>query len=459
MYYCRKCGARLDEGARFCRLCGTPTVAAAQPKHTPVIQRSRSSALPLLISVVAAIAIVGFLLAFLFFVPVNDVDFADSKSIPKSGAVDMIKLDFEADIAQVNVVCTDLPDDFVRVDVTAQGSTGFLGSSEPVELSLSSQTSSGVLTVTSEVSRSETWLSSFALDVTCNVYVDASAVVDLDVQNTVGTITLSADAPVTFEDLSLQTQTGTVEADLLDTVFVNGDISIETTTGRVNFVWNNIHVSPTSEVKLGSTTGSVTASVLHSRDLSGNVSFNAKTTTGRVNLNLNISGQVGAQITSDTDVGSINVDSTNFVGDESPIYSSNYPAAGNFLVDLETTTGSVNINAVYTPKELSTQEQVRNQVMAYIEANHPETAVFMQVFAWTGGRVDTGLIGAETYTYLSSGWNVTLQYPVVPNAPYTVTADYSATTADGQASIPYRIIWTGTWQNNTITEESYVFAQ
>jgi hypothetical protein len=111
-------------------------------------------------------------------------------------------------------------------------------------------------------------------------------------------------------------------------------------------------------------------------------------------------------------------------------------------------------------EELSTQEQARDDVMEYIKNTHSETAQFMNDLVWTGGRVTSeGMVGGETYIYLSQGWNVTIHYPVVQNPIYEVTADYSATAADSGASIPYRVTWTGTWENATITETSYDFAQ
>jgi hypothetical protein len=112
------------------------------------------------------------------------------------------------------------------------------------------------------------------------------------------------------------------------------------------------------------------------------------------------------------------------------------------------------------PPELSIQEQVRDDAMTYSQTNHSETTQFMNNLAWTGGRTTPdGILGAETYTYLSQGWNVTIHYPVVQNPIYAVTADYSATAANSNASIPYRVVWTGTWENATITEASYDFAQ
>lgn len=107
--------------------------------------------------------------------------------------------------------------------------------------------------------------------------------------------------------------------------------------------------------------------------------------------------------------------------------------------------------------EVLVPEQVRDAVMEYIEANHPETAQLMGELVWTGGKVETGLLGAEIYNYESQGWNVTISYPVIVNPVYDVTVNYSV--PDGVISIPYAVIWEGTWENGTITEADYVFAQ
>jgi hypothetical protein len=94
--------------------------------------------------------------------------------------------------------------------------------------------------------------------------------------------------------------------------------------------------------------------------------------------------------------------------------------------------------------------------MDFVKSSHPETAQFMNGLVWTGGRTTPpDIVGAETYMYYSSGWNVTITYPVVPNAIYKIVADFSAV----GVAIPYRIIWKGTWQNEIINETSYVFAQ
>jgi len=94
--------------------------------------------------------------------------------------------------------------------------------------------------------------------------------------------------------------------------------------------------------------------------------------------------------------------------------------------------------------------------MYYIKSNHPDPAQFMKDLVWTGGSVTSqNIVGAETFMYYSQGWNVTISYPVVPNAIYTIVVDYSSLSI----GIPYRVIWKGTWQNEVINETSYVFAQ
>lgn len=112
-----------------------------------------------------------------------------------------------------------------------------------------------------------------------------------------------------------------------------------------------------------------------------------------------------------------------------------------------------------TPPELPIQEQVRDDAMAYIKTSHPETAQFMNSLAWTGGRTTPqNILGAETYTYTGQGWNVTIHYPVIAHPTYAITADYSAP-FNGGVSIPYRVMWQGTWENGNITETSYTLAQ
>ncbi len=90
-------------------------------------------------------------------------------------------------------------------------------------------------------------------------------------------------------------------------------------------------------------------------------------------------------------------------------------------------------------------DQIRDQAMVYIAANHTQTIPLMETISWTGGRQDAGLLGSEKYQYTSGNWTMMLQYPVVPNPIYTITANYTA--GDGFS-------WMGTYQNGVLNQTS-----
>ncbi|MDD3791642.1 MAG: hypothetical protein PHY74_00755 [Candidatus Bathyarchaeota archaeon] len=95
-------------------------------------------------------------------------------------------------------------------------------------------------------------------------------------------------------------------------------------------------------------------------------------------------------------------------------------------------------------------EQIRDGAMLYLGANHTETFQLMDDLTWSGGRQETGGLGAETYVYLSGSWSVVIDYPVVLNPLYTITIDY--------ASEGLSVNWVGTYQNTTFTENSYTIS-
>jgi hypothetical protein len=456
MSYCHKCGAKLDKDARFCRACGTPVEIATIIERVP--QRRRTGSWQTTTAIILiAILLVAFFVAIAAFFPVKSVNFNQTYEVAKIPNVDAVSLNFDADVADVNLIPADLPNQLVKMEVLANGSTALFGSdTEPVKIIFTNETFGRDITVTSDVSRSVAWPFSFNLKVTCNIYVDISAPLNINVQTSVGKIHMNTSVPVVFQNLALRTTTGNVEAYLTGGTILTANSSFSTTTGSIKFIWDNIQVTGNTDLQFASTTGSINADFTQNQVLSGNVSVEVTTTTGSLNVGMNVSDNVGAQLTSHTTTGSISVDAQSFNGNKSPIYSSNYPATSNFLVNSQTTTGSIHLTVAYQPPEAPIQEQVRDAVMNFIKTNHGETAQFMQNLNWAGGRVNRGLIvGAELYTYISDGWNVTMTYPVVPNTIYTVTSDYKAQ----DTGIPYRVIWGGTWQNNTITETDYTFAQ
>jgi hypothetical protein len=98
------------------------------------------------------------------------------------------------------------------------------------------------------------------------------------------------------------------------------------------------------------------------------------------------------------------------------------------------------------PKTLTAVDEIRDGAMVYLAANHTGTVSLMSDLSWSGGRQDTGLLGAETYVYTSGSWSCVIDYPVVLNPIYTIRMDYSKDSA--------AIQWMGSYQSGSFNETS-----
>jgi len=345
MPYCRKCGTELDETAWFCSACGTPVAVAAPVTKQTAPERRPIHVLPvaILIAVLVSAGVIGALLV----LPVSPVHFNQTNPVPEAGMDDLF-FDLQVDVAQVNIVFKDLPSNVLMLNVTADGSVGiFEDPDQTVSVTFTYQATNNSIVVIANVSLVAQWSIFNDLNVKCDVYIDPSADLTLQVRSSVGNIHLVADSEVTLESLRLEATTGNIDVSLSEDAVVAGYVSLRTTTGTVWFEMDEADVSRDISVNLQSTTGGVNVDLAASRMLSGNVTVNARATTGSVNLDMAIDGNVGARIESTANLGGITSDVKRFSGNESPIQSNNYPAGSNFLVDLRTETGGININAVY----------------------------------------------------------------------------------------------------------------
>jgi hypothetical protein len=102
---------------------------------------------------------------------------------------------------------------------------------------------------------------------------------------------------------------------------------------------------------------------------------------------------------------------------------------------------------IYINNQLPLPEQVRNDIVNFLRT-HADATPYLQTFDWTGGNITPdGLVSSSTYSYISNGWNVTMQYPIIPNPLYSITANYNQG--------PFNIAWGGTWQNGNTIEITY----
>jgi hypothetical protein len=281
-------------------------------------------------------------------VPIRNVNYNQSNITPTAPGINNVYVSLDADVADINVFTVSAPDELARVNVSVVGSTGLFGSnSQPVKVQFNSTDSNGTSTVTCKITRDEAWPLSYALGVTCNIYLNPNVTLNVQVSTGVGNVKLVSNQSITYQALSLQSTTGTVDAAISGNAAFNGPIKASTVTGSVEFRWSNCQLRGNNSLTLAATTGSVYANLTQDQPLGGIVTVSAATVTGSVNFNLLLSGSNAACITSNTSVGHISATVQNFNGNQSPLYSINYPATNNLRAYLATTVGSVNIEAAY----------------------------------------------------------------------------------------------------------------
>lgn len=345
MPYCRKCGTKLEEDARFCFKCGTPVVVTIPP--APQARQMPMGKNPFLIPAIFLIGIVltAVIVSAIVFAPVNPVNFNQTNEVNQPN-VNRLNLNFQADVAEINIIAQNLTDKTILTTVSATGSTSIFGSPKPIYVSFSNETVGNELTVTSKISRNQ-GIFSENLKVVCYIYINPSLNLSLNVKSDVGKILFNAQAPATIKSLNLEATTGIAQANIEKGTIVAGEISLKTTTGNVHFRMDKANVYGNVTVNLQSTTGSVEMAITETEKLSGNVQVNAATTTGAVNLAMLLDDGVGARIESKTDFGGITTDIENFSGNKSPIQSNNYPAESNFFINMRTNMGGIHIKATY----------------------------------------------------------------------------------------------------------------
>ena len=157
---------------------------------------------------------------------------------------------------------------------------------------------------------------------------------------------MNAEKSATFQSINLHANAGEVQANLQNAT-IAGDVSLTTQAGTVNFGLRQASLQGNQTVTLHSNAGSVSMDITQTKTLQGNLNVNAVTELGSVNVALQIDGDVGAKIISQTNLGSLHLDVQHFSGNQSPIQSDNYPAASNIEINSRTNLGSININAVY----------------------------------------------------------------------------------------------------------------
>jgi predicted nucleic acid-binding Zn ribbon protein len=350
MPYCWKCGTLVEEDAKFCPKCGT-VVSSAPAGAKQRIEKPRRRPLGFVAIVLISILVVAVIVAAFFLLPVRTVSASESRSIPYQAGVENLDLRFRADVSGVNITFEELDNAIATVNVSAIGGAGVFALPDLFNLTLDYTVRDRVMNATIDIDTfGGGWPWHPWLHINCDVRIDPSVRVGLNVKTGVGKILVKTEHGVIFDALNLEAVTGGVRADLTEDVVIGGNVSLRTVTGGTELLWENVVVNGNTIVNLMTTTGGIAADIRQAAMLSSNVTLNAHATTGGISFAIEIRGHIGAKIESATTLGGVDVDrQVGFSGTKSPLQSNNYPDDTNIEATLETTTGGVGIDAKYNP--------------------------------------------------------------------------------------------------------------
>jgi len=330
---------------RFCPNCGATLREQVKPIKPPAKRPFWTAPV---VALVVATVIMAILIPSLF-LPLVEVKDSASESVPFQATVDRIDLEFRGDMSDVDLVFAEMEGKLLNIDVEMDGRRGVLSSETVLELNLGHrvQTVGTEQVMFIEISVDSTpELTLFPWgSVDCEVTIDPDRICDVYARTDMGTVRMDVPADVQLGEVYLKSSTGRVDLRLDEGAVVSDDITLETGTGEVRLDWERVSMLEDVALVLDTDTGSISMNV-DQEEMTSDVEMIAHTDTGTVELRLDIVDDVGAQITSDVDVGDIEViEDDGFEGVDDFLRSENYPGGGNFMIDLSTDTGSIEIEA------------------------------------------------------------------------------------------------------------------
>jgi len=350
MPYCRKCGAKLEDDAQFCHVCGTPIAQTVAKPETRRTTRVVSRPMTYLAIALICVLVIAVFFSMMIFIPGHEIAYSESHGVGYRPDVKILNLTLTASVASIKVSFEHLADSLVTLNVSATGRAGMFAPSTPLNVTFTNSTTGNVLVVDTNVKTSSHMWPWQWVDVNCGLKIDPAMKVNMNVKTSTGQIIMDTQTGVTINSLTLEAITGSVQANLVENVTINGNVTAKTTTGSVELSWDKANATRNVTVEAKTVTGGVTLDINQKHMMAGNVTLKAQTTTGGVHLTMKIENSIAAKIESATTVGAIDVaNKTGFSGTSSLLQSDNYPAKSNFNTSLKTSTGGIHINAKYTP--------------------------------------------------------------------------------------------------------------
>jgi hypothetical protein len=309
----------------------------------------KSGIIGIIVVVVVVILIIIALFA-LFLAPLRTVQVNESEQSPMTPDLNALELNLTIDVGGVEVRFVDNSNVAASVDVVGERRTGWLGSQAPVNLTWSTATEGSTLVIRSSVNMGDNtaWFSNS--DIRCYLNISSQLPTSLAIMNSLGAIDIATSTGVELTEVNAKASVGAVKVTMVNGSSLSGPMRAEASLGGVDMSWVDAMMSNNASISLNTSAGGIRVGLTQNIELGGNMTVAAASSLGGVEVNMDIRGNTSARVTSQADLGNINVAQNNgFNGTNADLASQNYPSISNFEVGCRASAGGVNLNLSYQP--------------------------------------------------------------------------------------------------------------
>lgn len=306
-----------------------------------------------ILMIVAVIILIALAAAFL---PFRIASLSETRDVPALAGIGKAEINITSDVGNINVAFPTggyLEGKPVEVQISATAGVGLFSTqdiSSLLNVTFYYTIVGNTLYVTGDIRTTQGLGGSGVQDLSVILLIDPSLEASIYANTIVGDIRMVSASGLKIDSLSLGTTTGQIEANISRNTLLYGNMDLHTTTGGVKMVCDDISARGNITINMETTTGDIGVDLTQPSVLHGNITTVASSTTGNINLNVGLAGNVGANIESHVAAGGIKISrQAGFTGASDSLLSTNYPAANNFNFTLGTTLGDIDINATYHP--------------------------------------------------------------------------------------------------------------
>jgi hypothetical protein len=304
--------------------------------------------LTLVVVIVVLILIISAIVLILV-LPIKPINITQYRDVPFQEGVEEIDFDLAGNIGTVEVSFDALEEELITVDVHVAGMIGIFDTADEYNLSFEYSVSGSTLLVDVDLEPTDIFKTISFLDIDCKVVINEGLRADLSVVTNTGEIKLTTAQDVNITGAYLDTNTGSVEAYIIQGTVLSNEISMSTNTGSVALHWDNVELSENASISLSTNTGSVGIEIEQTVPMGHDVEISGTTVTGRVSVDIVVQGNVSSTIDWAVNLGNADIKrNIGFTQTGDHLQSDNYPSSENIGVDVSTNTGGIDIWAEWT---------------------------------------------------------------------------------------------------------------